>query len=278
MLPDFLFLGPDKTGSTWLSHVLRSHPDCFVPELKDIYFFDRYYHRGLDWYERIFDAAPAGTRQVGEFSHDYFFSDEAADRIARDLPKAKLITCLRDPADRTYSQYMFMVRSGRTRTGFLQALQDFPELIQNSRYAEHLERYLSRVPAERVRIFYFEDLKLDAESFTRGILEYLELPWVSGLPLEERVMAASEPRSVLLSRLARAGVASGRSVGLTTVIGRLKSSPFLQKMLFKEYTEASRPRMQSDERAAVVEFLTEDGRRLAELVDRDVSGWYAVEA
>ena len=40
MRPDFLYIGPDKSGSTWLYEVLRRHPEVFVPSVKDLYFFD----------------------------------------------------------------------------------------------------------------------------------------------------------------------------------------------------------------------------------------------
>ena len=55
--PNFLFIGPDKTGSSWMFHILSRHPDCFVPVAKDIYFFDRYYSKGMGWYLRHFDAS-----------------------------------------------------------------------------------------------------------------------------------------------------------------------------------------------------------------------------
>ena len=129
MKPTFLFIGPDKTGSTWLYEVLRQHAACYVPPVKDIYFFDRHYERGLDWYLSFFEPAPAGSLAAGELSHDYLFSPQAADRIARDLPNVRLLTSLRDPAERTFSHYLYMIRSGRTRLDFAAALEQFPELV-----------------------------------------------------------------------------------------------------------------------------------------------------
>src|SRR5437868_1940103 len=142
MKPTFLFIGPDKSGSTWLSEILRQHPACFVPPLKDIYFFDRYYDRGLSWYLSQFDGAPASARAVGELSHDYLFSTQAADRIRNDLSGVSLLVCLREPVERTFSHYLYMVRSGRTTESFEDALEHFPELVENSRYATHLRTYL----------------------------------------------------------------------------------------------------------------------------------------
>ena len=45
--PNFIYIGPDKAGSSWLHEVLISHDGIFMPPAKDLYFFDRYYDRGL---------------------------------------------------------------------------------------------------------------------------------------------------------------------------------------------------------------------------------------
>ena len=83
--PNFLFLGPDKTGSSWMFNLLRSHPECFVPRAKDIYFFNKYYHLGWDWYLSHFKNADS-FKAVGELSHDYFGSEESANLIQEFLP------------------------------------------------------------------------------------------------------------------------------------------------------------------------------------------------
>lgn len=38
MKPNFIFIGPDKSGSSWLYNIFKAHPEIFVPEIKDIYF------------------------------------------------------------------------------------------------------------------------------------------------------------------------------------------------------------------------------------------------
>ena len=44
MLPDFLGIGAQKAGTTWLWDNLRHHPDLWLPPLKEIHFFDRGIH------------------------------------------------------------------------------------------------------------------------------------------------------------------------------------------------------------------------------------------
>ena len=37
--PDFLIVGPQRTGTTWLFHHLKSHPEIFLPKEKELYYF-----------------------------------------------------------------------------------------------------------------------------------------------------------------------------------------------------------------------------------------------
>ena len=69
--PNFIYIGPDKAGSSWLHEVLLRHPQVFLSPAKDLYFFDRYYDRGIAWYLRQFDDAGPEHVVVGEVCQDY---------------------------------------------------------------------------------------------------------------------------------------------------------------------------------------------------------------
>lgn len=42
-LPDFLCIGAQKAGTSWLSTVLREHPQIFLPPIHELHYFDRLY-------------------------------------------------------------------------------------------------------------------------------------------------------------------------------------------------------------------------------------------
>ncbi len=44
MLPDFLCIGAQKAGTTWLHHNLKDHPEVWLPPVKELHYFD-YPHR-----------------------------------------------------------------------------------------------------------------------------------------------------------------------------------------------------------------------------------------
>ncbi len=40
MFPDFLCIGAQRSGTTWLHHNLRQHPEIWMPPLKELHYFD----------------------------------------------------------------------------------------------------------------------------------------------------------------------------------------------------------------------------------------------
>lgn len=274
--PTFLFIGPDKTGSTWLYEVLRQHPLCYVPPVKDIYFFDRHYDRGLDWYLKFFEAAPEGVLAAGELSHDYLFSPQAADRIAHDLPEVKLLTSLRDPAERAFSHYLYMIRSGRTRLDFTAALERFPELIENSRYFKHLSAYLDRFKRDRILVLYFDALQADPRGFASDVFNFIGIPAADEIDFEQRVLPAARPRNFALARALKTGARLARGIGMTRLVGMVKRGP-MTSLAYRPYTLADRPQMDLETRMRLVETLRPEVEKLESALDVDLSRWLQVE-
>jgi hypothetical protein len=62
--PDFLIIGPQRTGTTWLHRNLLHHPNIFLPHTKELYFFNHlkienvkektYTSDRLEWYASQF--------------------------------------------------------------------------------------------------------------------------------------------------------------------------------------------------------------------------------
>ena len=156
-LPNFLYVGPDKAGSSWLHEVLLKHPDVYLTPAKDLYFFDRYYDRGLAWYAAQFrDARHEAV--VGEVCQDYLFHPEAAERIHETLGPVRVMVSLRDPVERAWSSYLYMRKHGIGPDTFGEALRSRPELLEHGRYATGLDRFLRRFPSELVHVALFDDL------------------------------------------------------------------------------------------------------------------------
>lgn len=256
--------------------LFKQHPHCYVPVCKDIYFFDRYYNRGLDWYLSFFKEATTAHTAIGELSHHYLLSEEAAGRIQVHLPKVKLIVCLRHPVERAFSHYLFMIRSGRTQESFERVLQTYPEVLHHSFYAENLKAYQERFPASQIKILLFQHLQHDPIFFARELFEFLEIPFIPTLSYEQRILAASQPRNFLLAKLAKQGASYARELGLTDWVGRFKYSA-LAKLLYRPYRPTERPKMAWATACKLLDLFRSDIEAVEQLTGFDLTIWLSME-
>lgn len=276
MKPNFLFIGADKSGSTWIHSVLHQHPECYTPKIKEIFFFDRFYERGIKWYLSFFKDAPKNVTAIGEICHDYLFSKVAAQRIYNDFPKIKLISCLRNPVDRSFSNYLFLIRSGITRLTFEEALNSFPELIDNGLYYKHISEYFNRFDARQIKVMFFGHLKRNPVSFAKEIFDFLGLSFVNNINYYGKVIPASKPRSFILSSIAKRGANIARQYRMESLVGKIKSSQ-LSKLLYIPYTHEDKPTMPADMRRRLTSIFREDIRKLQNLLEIDLSHWLDYE-
>ena len=126
--PTFLIVGAARCGTTTLFHLLRQHPQVYVPVRKETQYLTSQYGRGFEWYLSFFRNALKGE-QIGECT-PYYLSDPRVPARARMISSdLRMIVLVRNPADRAYSQYWRNVALGRERLSFEDALRREPERI-----------------------------------------------------------------------------------------------------------------------------------------------------
>jgi hypothetical protein len=233
-LPNFLYLGPDKAGSSWLHEAMLQHPQVYLSEAKDLYFFDRYFDRGLGWYEDQFSHAGPDHLVVGEVCPDYLASAPAAERISSCVPEARLMVTLREPASRAFSSYLYMRKHGEGPPTFRRALETFPDLLEHGRYATQLRRYRSYYDDGRLHLSLFDDLRADPQAFLDDVMRFLEVPPVT---LDEETLQArlpaSKARLAPLAWVVRRGADWVRRHDGAALVGRVKRSSLTQRLLYK---------------------------------------------
>lgn len=241
---NFLYIGPDKAGSTSIFAYLKAHPSCFVPDFKDIYFFDRYFYKGENWYHSFFKGAKAELA-VGEISHDYLFSVDAAERIFHYNPDIKLVAVRRDPVDRSFSHYLYLKRSGMCNVDFWKAIELFPEIIDNSRFDLHLDRYTTRFPADNILVLEFGDFANGSLLF-RKLDNFLGLAPGVGLDLPNQ-RKAGRARFFVVAKIVKYFAVFVRDLGFPQIVGAIKHS-FVPRLLYKSFKEEERPHLSEDDR------------------------------
>lgn len=187
--PNFLCIGAQKAATTWLHNMLKMHPDVFVPERKELYFFSNRtkYAKGLDWYRAQFAEAERQSA-VGELSADYLWTtDDPRDLTELDrlpnvpalvrshYPNQKFIVILRDPVDRAISAFLHHVRARRVAptASILDAGKRFG-ILSMGYYAEHLEKWFAHFDRDQFLILVFEqDVRLHALDTVRKVYSFL---------------------------------------------------------------------------------------------------------
>lgn len=177
-LPSFLGIGVPRAGTTWLNTLLASHPDVYTPTVRDeINYFDRYYERGLGWYETLFPPPEhAGRyRAIGEITPQYYYCQECPERIFNALPESKLILMLRHPVGRAYSQYGLFVQRRNYRGSFEDFIVDRPRSLKKGFYTSYIKRYLRYFDRNQIQALIFEDAVADIVKTQKSLADFLSI-------------------------------------------------------------------------------------------------------
>jgi len=256
LLPNFLHLGPSKSGSTWLHEVLIGHPEVHLSQAKDLYFFNRYYDRGPGWYRAQFRGAQREHKIIGEVCPDYLACAAAPERIHACLgPDIRLMVTLREPISRAFSSYLYLQKHGEAAATFRDTTKTSPELLEEGRYATHLRGYLRYFGRESMYIGLFDDLETGPQAFLDGVTDWLGVARLTLSPEQlEAQLPASKARWLPLAVAAKQGANWVRRHDGAALVGSLKRSAVVQRMLYRPLGE-DRPQMAPEDVAFMHEHL-----------------------
>jgi hypothetical protein len=175
--PDFIVIGAMKSATTTLHEQLARQPGIFMCRPKEPNYFsdDENYARGRDWYDSLFRLAGIDDLR-GESSTHYTklpTYPRTVARMARDLPRLKLIYVMRHPIDRLLSQYVHEVTAGRVRVGLRESLGRHPELVEYGRYSMQLQPFLDAYGFDRVLPVFFPRLVTHSQAELERIGRFL---------------------------------------------------------------------------------------------------------
>jgi hypothetical protein len=206
-LPTFLLIGVSRSGTTSLYHYLAAHPDVYMAPGKELRFFSQHYDKGLHWYAQHF--AEAGLeKHRAEATPTYFQGIEVPARVAAAIPKAQLIVSLRHPVDRLYSTYWMLAALGKADRSFDKVIADelsagHGHYLDQSKYADHFERWWNYYSPDRFHILFFEDLIINPAAVFRAMCVFLDMEIVVPSVVGEVVNEYRHIKSLPIRRLAR---------------------------------------------------------------------------
>jgi len=202
-----LCVGVHKGGTTWLYQQLDSHPDFWMPPVKELHYLDQLSRvqrtssprcrdeRDLRFLESIKSLSarpyidlenyaglfePKGSLLSGDISPNYStLSNKVIRQVVGYFPNLKVIFLARDPVERVWSHLSMEVRYHQIEPF---DVTDINEVSRNLlRRGMLLRSYPSAVFArwnryvhpDRFRVYFFDDLQRNPAELRRSILHFL---------------------------------------------------------------------------------------------------------
>ena len=196
-----MIVGAGKSGTTTAYKILKQHPDIFLSDTKEAWFFqllsnpnkeilNRIPHlpRDFDQYLDLFNDAKPG-QIVGEVTPSYLqFPQYAIPNIKKYHPspdELKIAIILREPIEKIISQYRFQVKKGMETLPINKALDPKTEqkrisdnstsiglqYLNSTLFFDQVKAYMENF--QHVKVFLFDELKKNPEAFFKDMYEFI---------------------------------------------------------------------------------------------------------
>ena len=300
--PSFFIVGAPKCGTTALSKYLNCHPEIFIPEQKELHFFDTDLKtperaKSIEHYLQLFQ--PGTGKICGEGTTTYLYSQTAAQEIYRFNPKAKIIIMLREPVEMMYSFHSQLLFNGSSETvdDFKKAIalepsrkegQQIPDRCSEpsllfyrdlAKFSDQVHRYLNIFGADQVKILLFREFTENTAIAFRDILEFIgadpsfEMEFV-------RMNSNKKVRNKKIQDLVKYPPSRILEIGKYFIplpqAQRRQLLEWVKQQIGRANTQQStRPTLDQNFRTQLTQELRPDIQKLAKLINRDLSHWYA---
>ena len=300
--PSFFIVGAPKCGTTALSKYLNCHPQVFIPEQKELHFFDTDLKtperaKDLSHYLSLFE--PGSNQMCGEGTTTYLYSKTAAQNIYQFNPNAKIIIMLREPVEMMYSFHSQLLFNGSSETvdDFKQAMalettrksgQQIPARCSEpsllfyrelAKFSEQVDRYLDIFGPEQVKIFLFREFIDNTAIAFREILDFIGVD--ASFEMEfVRMNSNKKVRNKKIQELVKYPPSRILEIGKYFIPlpqdQRRQLLEWFKRQIGRANTQKStRPTLDPNFRAQLTQELRPEIQKLAQLINRDLSHWYA---
>ncbi len=229
----------------------------------------------LESYRELFEGLRE-EKAIGEASTTYLDSARAAKRIKQMLPEVKMIAVLRDPAQRAHSHFMY------SRKRFFDDVSSLREALalEETRlaagwgprfkylgkgfYYVQLSEYYRLFDEQQIRVFLYDDLKVNPLGMIQEIFRFLEVDdsFEPDMRVKYNVSGLSRNQAVDFCLRALPPVRSFLEQKLPP---RLVS--WMGRLLMRQESQAPNLRQE------LIEVYREDVIKLQGLIGRDLSAW-----
>jgi hypothetical protein len=192
---DFLGIGAQKAGTTWIYQHLSRRPDIRFPAGKEVHFWDCCRSNGVAWWTGLFADGHQRQKQ-GEITPAYATLDEATIReIAAVAPNLRVFFSLRNPIARAWSSALMALERAEMTiddASHLWFLDHFKSAGSRRRgdYLSCIKRWQAVFCDEQFLTIMFDDIIKDPRGVLVRLCRHLgaDTSWVGELPAAELAM------------------------------------------------------------------------------------------
>ena len=159
---NFLGIGAQKSGTTWLYDKLSQHPAVSFPAGKEVHFWDAQRSQGVQWYRALFDV-PDG-RLHGDITPAYgFLPQSVIAEVFAEFPDVRLIYLVRNPIERAWSSAKMAVKraemlvSEASDQWFIDHFRSAGSLARGD-YEGCLKNWYAVYPEDNLLVLRFDEL------------------------------------------------------------------------------------------------------------------------
>ena len=276
MQPDFIGIGAQKAGTSWIYACLDEHPQICIPT-KEIHYFskDKQYALGKEWYERRFATCPKKSIK-GEFSTTYMHSEVALDRILNSYPISKILVSIREPRSRAKSHFHNDIMAGLVpkQSKLTEMLIKKPEYWQRGLYHRKIEWLQKSLGQDRLLILVQEDSLRNPSEFIKSIYQFLGVDDGFSPPsLQRKINVSATPKSVAIGKMLDSSASIIRYFGFNRLIQILRKTGAIQ---FLRHANSSMPNptmTDIDWPEEIIEEFYNDRIKLERSLGRKLSCW-----
>jgi hypothetical protein len=290
--PHFLIVGAPKCGTTSLHHYLAQHPSLFLAP-KEMHYFGRDLHiKNHTDSSSYFNSFAQGANKLrGEASVWYLYSKTAPQEILEQLGKIKIIICLRRPDEMIYSLHREnLFNADEDEKNFEEALalefyrkanQKIPASARfkqcllyrnNGLYSERIQLYLNTFGAENVYFVLAEDLKENPLAETNKVLSFLNQSKLNALSADMHNTAKTYTSMAVHQKFKTASDWEKKIVRFLLPSKKLREK--ILKRIYNSNIKNEVPeKMADDVRHELQLFFSDDIKKTAKLIHRDLNHW-----
>lgn len=287
---DFLGIGTAKSGTTWIAEILRTHPEIYYPtERKEVNYFNKFlpqdyitlnhdHTKPYQWYHGFFKNARP-NQICGEITPSYQSMVNAAKDIYDYNPRIKMFTVLRNPVERSFSEFLFSKQNGiNNYKDFKAAItSNASKFLDTSLYYKNLQRYYDLFPAEQIKILFFEDMKANNKLFLQDLYRFLNVNDHFPSNFDKVVNVGLQAKNQKLNNFIGRTKMLLHKNGLQFLLPVLKKTGILKAVkTVKENNLTERTEKEtidSELRNELLDYFLKDIEQLEKLTGRDLAAW-----